>query len=125
MSYQMCTNFINVAFNNIPLNKCYPNHLQLSEPSFNFQDLSTYFIYILFIFIFLLILYTNLRNTLILTLSNLSTLKHSLLPNLIYFLSQNLFFFFHFILFHFLNPYYYQILVFLIFFIIFLIFFMN
>jgi hypothetical protein len=82
----MCPNFINSAFNHIPLNKCYPHHLQSSEPLvFNFQDLSTYFIYILFIFIFLLILYTNLRNKLILTLSNLSHLKHSLLLNLIYY----------------------------------------
>jgi hypothetical protein len=79
MSYQMCPNFINSAFNNIPLNKCYPHHhLQSTESLFNFQDLSTY-LYILLIFLLLLILYTNLRNKLILSLSNLSSLKHSLL----------------------------------------------
>jgi hypothetical protein len=83
MSYQMCPNFINIAFNTIPLNKCYPHHIQ-SESLFNLQYLSTY-LYILLISIFLLILYTNLRNKLILTLSNLSHLKHSLLLNLIYY----------------------------------------
>jgi hypothetical protein len=85
MSYQMCPNFINSAFNNIPLNKCYfHHHLQSTESLFNFQDLSTY-LYILLIFLLLLILYTNLRNKLIPSPSNLSSLKHSLLLNLIYY----------------------------------------
>ncbi|CAB5194862.1 unnamed protein product [Rhizophagus irregularis] len=38
MSYQMGANFINAPFNNIPLDKCHPYHLQ-SEP-FTFQYLS-------------------------------------------------------------------------------------
>ncbi|CAB4403079.1 unnamed protein product [Rhizophagus irregularis] len=38
MSYQMCANFINTPFNNIPLDKCHPYHLQ-SEP-FALQYLS-------------------------------------------------------------------------------------
>ncbi|CAB4403054.1 unnamed protein product [Rhizophagus irregularis] len=38
MSYQMGANFINAPFNNIPLDKCHPYHLQ-SEP-FIFQYLS-------------------------------------------------------------------------------------
>jgi hypothetical protein len=65
MSYQMCPNFINLALNNIPLNKCYPyHHLQSSSSSSSFisQYFSTTHLYILLIFL-LIILYTNLKNT--------------------------------------------------------------
>jgi hypothetical protein len=103
MSYQMCPNFIHVAFNNIPLNKCYPHHnLQSFSSSslFNSQYFSTTHLYILFVFLLIILLYTNLRNTLIPTLSNLFTLKHSLLLNLKYYkhffiLKLILFFSFH------------------------------
>jgi hypothetical protein len=57
MSFQMCPNFINTPFNNIPIDKCFPSHLQTG--TFQYLPFFITYLYILFVF---LIIYTNLLN---------------------------------------------------------------
>ncbi|POG60076.1 hypothetical protein GLOIN_2v809218 [Rhizophagus irregularis DAOM 181602=DAOM 197198] len=84
MSYQMCANFINTPLNTIPLDKCFPYHLQSAEP-FTSQYLSIFITYLYILFIFLFI-YTNLlTNTLILFSILIKTII-----NTFFFLSLNL-----------------------------------
>ena len=60
MSYQLCPNFINTIFNEIPLNKCY--HHQQPTETFQHLPLLTGFFYILLI---ILLMYTNILNNVI------------------------------------------------------------